>query len=81
MVESIYNYGSGSGSGKEILQLALDYAKNTLDAFKDTLGVFANNDSARYCYESVGFKSTRQSENYEMPVANWKCTEMELMIV
>lgn len=35
----------GSGAGKKMLQLALDYAKNTLGTAKVTLGVFANNDS------------------------------------
>lgn len=71
----------GCGNGKMMLQLAIEYAKNILCASKITLGVFVNNDSARYCYESVGFQPVGKSEIYKMPIGEWECTEMELVIV
>lgn len=65
----------GCGNGKKMLQLAIDYAKNVLDASKITLGVFTNNDSARYCYESVGFQYLGKKEIYKMPIGEWECME------
>ena len=70
----------GCGNGKKMLQLAIDYAKNILCASKITLGVFKNNDSARYCYESVGFQPVGRVEIYKMPIGEWECIEMELAI-
>lgn len=70
----------GQGNGKKMLQLAIDYARNSLGASKITLGVFANNDSARYCYESVGFHPVGKTEIYKMPIGEWECVEMELII-
>lgn len=70
----------GIGNGKRMLQLAIDYAKNILHASKITLGVFTNNDRARYCYESVGFRSIGKTEIYKMAIGEWECTEMELPI-
>ncbi len=69
----------GCGNGKKMLQLAINYAKNTLHASKITLGVFSNNN-ARYCYESVGFQSIGKTEIYKMPIGEWECIEMELVI-
>lgn len=71
----------GHGNGKKMLQLAIQYVKNTLHASKITLGVFANNDRARACYESVGFRSVGKTEAYKMPVGEWECVEMEYSIV
>lgn len=70
----------GRGNGKKMLQLAIDYAKNILCASKITLGVFTNNESARFCYESVGFQPVGKNEIYKMPIGEWECTEMELII-
>ena len=70
----------GYGNGKKMLQLAIDYAKNILCASKITLGVFTNNDSARYCYESVGFRTVGRTEIYRMPIGEWECMEMELIV-
>ncbi len=69
----------GCGNGKKMLQLAINYAKNTLQASKITLGVFSNNN-ARYCYESVGFQPIGKTEIYKMPIGEWECIEMELVI-
>lgn len=70
----------GCGNGKKMLQLAIDYAKDTLHASKITLGVFANNDRARGLYRSVGFQPVGKSEIYKMPIGEWACIAMELVI-
>ncbi len=70
----------GHKNGKKMLQLAIDYTKNILCASKITLGVFENNDSARYCYESVGFQPVGKTEIYKMPIGEWECIEMELIL-
>ncbi len=71
----------GFGNGKKMLLLAIDYVKNILCASKVTLGVFTNNDSARFCYEAVGFKPVVITGIYKMPISEWECIEMELVIV
>ena len=86
--ESIVRFGfviidpvlRGCGNGKKMLQLAIDYAKYILCASKITLGVFMNNDCARYCYESVGFQPVGKIEIYKMPVGEWECMEMEMLL-
>lgn len=70
----------GCGYGKKMLQLAIDHAKDILGASKVTLGVFENNDSARYCYESVGFRAVGKTQIYKMPIGEWECSEMELVL-
>ncbi len=57
---------------------AVDYARDVLNVSKITLGVFANNDSARYCYEAAGFRSIGKIETYKMSIGEWECIEMEL---
>ena len=39
--------------------------------------MFENNESARRCYEAVGFTaySTRECV---MPIGTWRCTDMEI---
>ena len=44
------------GYGKTILQLGIKFAKEIFGAKKVSLGVFENNESAYYCYKSIGFK-------------------------
>lgn len=70
----------GKGNGKRMLQLAIEYAKEELGASRVTLGVFANNDSARYCYEAVGFRRVGRIDTYKMPIGEWECIEMELFV-
>ena len=70
----------GHGNGKRMLELAIEYAKNELYASKITLRVFTNNDAARHCYESVGFRPVGRTETYKMPIGEWECIEMELLI-
>ncbi len=67
----------GNGYGKKMLSLALKYAFEIYGAEKVTLGVFENNESARHCYESTGFKAIGE-EIYEINGEIWKCIEMEI---
>ena len=54
----------GQGYGKELLRLGIEYVKEHLSASRIDLGVFENNESARHCYEAVGFTAyaTRECE-------------------
>ena len=67
----------GSGNGKEMLMLGVEYARDVLHATRIDLGVFENNDSARHCYEAVGFKEFSRRE-CEMPIGTWVCIDMEM---
>ena len=69
----------GIGYGKEMLRLGIEYAKTHLDVDRIDLGVFENNDSARYCYESVGFTEYSRWE-CELPIGTWECIDMEMYI-
>ncbi|MCK9156887.1 MAG: GNAT family N-acetyltransferase [Paludibacteraceae bacterium] len=70
----------GQGLGKQLMQTAIDYARQRLHATKITLGVFSNNGSALLCYKSVGFHSTNKDEPYHLPIGDWKDIEMEITI-
>ena len=67
------------GYGKQLLRLAIDYAKQKLGARNITLGVFDNNPSAIHCYESVGFVVTG-TDTYAIDGEEWTEKEMELVI-
>ena len=67
----------GMGYGKQMLQLAIQYAFSLLKVETITLGVFEKNASAYYCYKSVGFRETGQMEDYVIAGETWKCIEME----
>ena len=69
----------GKGYGKELLQLGIEYVKEHLSARRIDLGVFDNNESARHCYESVGFAEYARRE-CRMPMGTWNCTDMEMFI-
>lgn len=66
----------GRGLGKQMLALGLAYAKERLQATRVTLGVFTNNDRARYCYQAAGFREFDR-KNCALPLGNWECIEME----
>ena len=66
----------GQGFGKKMLQLGIGYVKQNLNARRIDLGVFANNDSARHCYEAVGFREYGRRK-CELPVGVWECIDME----
>ncbi len=70
----------GKGYGKEMLQLAIQYAFNILKVEKITLGVFENNSSAYQCYKAAGFREIQEEEckSYQVLGEEWKCLEMEI---
>ena len=67
----------GKGYGKQLLHLAIDYAKRELGAQKINLGVFCDNNSAVECYKSVGFRITGE-DAYAIDGEEWKEYEMVL---
>ena len=69
----------GKGYGRQLLRLAIDYAKRELGAQRITLGVFDNNPLAIHCYESVGFVVTG-TDTYAIDGEEWTGKEMELVI-
>ncbi len=69
----------GKGYGKELISLGIDYVKDNLTATRIDLGVFENNESARHCYESAGFKEYAKRE-CKMPIGIWNCADMEIFI-
>lgn len=69
----------GKGYGKELLRIGVEYVKENLNATRIDLGVFENNESARHCYEAVGFTEYAQRK-CEMPIGIWNCADMELFI-
>lgn len=69
----------GKGYGKEMLRLAIEYVKENLSATRIDLGVFENNESAKHCYEAVGFAEFDRRE-CEMPIGIWNCIDMEMFI-
>ncbi len=69
----------GKGLGKEMLRLGIQYVKDHLSASRIDMGVFENNERARNCYESVGFKEYGRRE-CAMPVGTWNCIDLELFI-
>ena len=69
----------GKGYGREMILQGIKYAKEKLNASRADLGVFENNDSARRCYESVGFKEFGQRA-CEMPIGTWNCINMEMSL-
>ena len=48
----------GSGVGKQMIRLALDYSFMIAGADKVTIGVFEDNIPAYYCYISAGFEES-----------------------
>lgn len=69
----------GKGYGKKMLQLGIEYVKTNLNVQRIDLGVFANNDSAKHCYEAVGFKEY-DTHKCEMAIGVWDCIDMEMFL-
>lgn len=70
----------GLGYGKEMLQLALQYAFEILKTEKVTLGVFENNLPAYHCYKAAGFTDVESDEVVSCEVCGekWKILELEI---
>ncbi len=69
----------GKGYGKQMLHLAIEYARRELGARRITLGVFCENRSALECYKSVGFRITGE-DSYWIDGEEWKGFEMDHVI-
>ncbi len=68
----------GKGYGREMLRLAMEYARNILKVEKITIGVFENNIPAYKCYKSIGFAKNPEKETiYSIDGESWKCYELE----
>ena len=74
------NQKRGKGYGKEMLQLAIQYAFEILKVEKITLGVFENNEAAYGCYRAAGFHDVTLEETEYYPIfgEQWKCLELEM---
>ena len=69
----------GKGYGKILINTAIRYAKDTLNAKEINLGVFIDNEKALHCYESVGFEIIEIEKNaYQFHDEEWDCAEMVL---
>lgn len=68
----------GKGYGKKLLNYAIQFAKEKLNAKEITLGVFENNTNAYNCYKSVGFVEDKNKEKEIFKINNeeWKCIEL-----
>ncbi len=53
----------GKGYGKEMLKLALKYAFDITNVQTVQLNVFPENEQAKKCYESIGFKERKTDVN------------------
>lgn len=71
----------GKGYGKEMLRLALKYAFEILKADEVSLGVFANNPQAFYCYQAAGFRELESNGRSEYTIEDekWECIEMHIV--
>ncbi len=67
----------GKGFGREMLRLGIEYVRKNLPASRIDLGVFANNERARHCYEAAGFREYARRE-CTLPIGHWICIDMEL---
>ena len=67
----------GKGYGKKLINYAIEFAKNKLDAKEINLGVFENNINAYYCYKSVGFvEVNNEKEIFKIDNEEWNCIEL-----
>lgn len=73
----------GCGYGQEMINLAVKYAAEMLNAERITLGVFENNPGAYYCYKTAGFtKIPDEKPSYrEILGEQWLNIEMEKRLV
>ncbi len=70
----------GKGYGRELLKVAIEYAKRQLKAEKITIGVFENNTPAFNLYTSLGFNDMGKATIYNIENNKWACKELQLII-
>lgn len=69
----------GKGYGKILINEAIKYAKERLNAEEINLGVFTCNENALHCYESVGFEIFDiEKKAYQFYDEEWDCAELIL---
>lgn len=66
------------GKGKTLIQLAVDYAREKMNAAKITLAVFQDNRRAVGCYTAMGFRPVGEPSVLRLPVGDWAGISMEL---
>lgn len=69
----------GQGLGKLLMQKAVAYAKNRLNAREINLGVFKQNESAIRCYTAVGFAVSDEADelsSFNYNGENWEYLKM-----
>ena len=77
----VNNQLRGYGYGKKMLQQAIMYAKEKMNAKEVRIKVFENNDRAVHCYQSVGFQKAAVEENAcQFHGENWNRVEMSIEI-
>ena len=69
----------GSGIGRELLAMAVDYSFHCLKAEKVTLGVLDENERAIRCYRAAGFRPLPEDRwrSFTFLGRDWRCMEME----
>ncbi|RXJ74934.1 GNAT family N-acetyltransferase [Veronia nyctiphanis] len=71
--------GRGKGYGKQLVQMAIDYATENLSAHSLSLAVFEKNTPAIRCYESLGFRVTgRETSVRSFNNEDWPLLRMSL---
>ena len=63
----------GKGLGRDLLQQAIDYARERLLASRLALHVFENNAVALQCYRSLGFEVVSRDERGHQVADDWWC--------
>ena len=68
----------GTGCGREMLRLAMQYASGILKVRKITIGVLENNPGAYRCYRSVGFRDADiEPSVFRLMGQEVRCLELE----
>ena len=70
----------GQGLGRQMLELAIRYARDFLKAEDVCLGVYSNNPGAVALYEKLGFRATGEVEESHYMGETWYCREMLLTL-
>lgn len=70
----------GSGLGRKMVRLAMDYAFRIADAAQLSIGVFENNQPAYHCYKASGFHDVPQEsgEICELFGEKWRILELSV---
>ena len=67
----------GRGLGRQMIELALRYAREYMKAERATIGVFEENEAALNCYLSAGFSDSGISSSFRFHDEEWACLELE----